>query len=93
MMWKKRLAEMNIGIEITDKVKQYLLDHGTDTAYGARPLKRAVQRYLEDPLSEELLNKTVQANQIVSVDYDKAKDKLTFAVKPKETQKAPEAVK
>ena len=90
---KKRLQEMEIGIEVTDKVKQYLLDHGTDTAYGARPLKRAVQRYLEDPLSEELLNKTIKSGQTVLVDYDKDKDKLNFAVKAvKQPDTAPSEV-
>ncbi len=63
----KRLEEMDIKIQITDDVKKYLLKHGVDTAYGARPLKRAVQRYLEDPLAEEILKKSVKANQTIVV--------------------------
>ena len=51
---QKRLAEMDIELIIKDEVKSYLLKHGTDTIYGARPLKRAVQRYLQDPLAEQL---------------------------------------
>lgn len=54
---QKRLAEMDIELIIKDEVKSYLLKHGTDTIYGARPLKRAVQRYLQDPLAEQLLQK------------------------------------
>ena len=54
---QKRLAEMDIELIIKDEVKSYLLKHGTDTIYGARPLKRAVQRYLQDPLAEQLFQK------------------------------------
>lgn len=54
---QKRLAEMDIELIIKDEVKSYLLKHGTDTIYGARPLKRAVQRYLQDPLAEQLLQR------------------------------------
>ena len=57
---QKRLAEMDIELIIKDEVKSYLLKHGTDTIYGARPLKRAVQRYLQDPLAEQLLQKNIK---------------------------------
>lgn len=60
---QKRLAEMDIELIIKDEVKSYLLKHGTDTIYGARPLKRAVQRYLQDPLAEQLLQKNIKSMQ------------------------------
>ena len=60
---QKRLAEMDIELIIKDEVKSYLLKHGTDTIYGARPLKRAVQRYLQDPLAEQLLQKSIKSMQ------------------------------
>ncbi len=63
----KRLKEMGIKLVVNDEVKQYLLDHGTDTAYGARPLKRAVQRYLEDPMAEEILRKSITDGQTITV--------------------------
>ncbi len=71
-----RLQLLGIKISVTDKVKQYLLSHGTDSAYGARPLKRAVQRYLEDPLAEEILRKKVKEYQQITVDC--VDDKLDF---------------
>ncbi|WP_279223366.1 ATP-dependent Clp protease ATP-binding subunit [Megamonas hypermegale] len=71
-----RLQLLGIKISVTDKVKQYLLSHGTDSAYGARPLKRAVQRYLEDPLAEEILRKKVKEHQQITVDC--VDDKLDF---------------
>lgn len=65
---QKRLAEMDIELIIKDEVKSYLLKHGTDTIYGARPLKRAVQRYLQDPLAEQLLQKNIKSMQKIIVD-------------------------
>lgn len=75
---QKRLAEMDIELIIKDEVKSYLLKHGTDTIYGARPLKRAVQRYLQDPLAEQLLQKNIKSMQKIIVDC--VEDKLTFKV-------------
>lgn len=75
---QKRLAEMDIELIIKDEVKPYLLKHGTDTIYGARPLKRAVQRYLQDPLAEQLLQKNIKSMQKIIVDC--VEDKLTFKV-------------
>ncbi|WP_278849068.1 ATP-dependent Clp protease ATP-binding subunit [Megamonas funiformis] len=75
---QKRLAEMDIELVIKDEVKSYLLKHGTDTIYGARPLKRAVQRYLQDPLAEQLLQKSIKSMQKIIVDC--VEDKLTFKV-------------
>ena len=75
---QKRLAEMDIELIIKDEVKSYLLKHGTDTIYGARPLTRAVQRYLQDPLAEQLLQKSIKSMQKIIVDC--VEDKLTFKV-------------
>lgn len=75
---QKRLAEMDIELIIKDEVKSYLLKHGTDTIYGARPLKRAVQRYLQDPLAEQLLQKSIKSMQKIIVDC--VEDNLTFKV-------------
>ncbi len=51
----KRLAEKGISFKLTDEAREFLVDKGYDPTYGARPLKRALQRYLEDPLAEEIL--------------------------------------
>ncbi|MBM6760931.1 ATP-dependent Clp protease ATP-binding subunit [Megamonas hypermegale] len=73
---ENRLQLLGIKISVTDKAKQYILFHGTDNAYGARPLKRAVQRYLEDPLAEEILRKKIKEHQQITVDC--VDDKLDF---------------
>ncbi len=73
------LKEKDIKIEVSDKAKNYLLEKGTDIKFGARPLRRAIQRYLEDELSEMILKGELLDGQTVNVDF--ANDKLKFEVK------------
>ena len=73
------LDDRNIKMYVTDEAKQYLLDKGTDIKYGARPLRRAVQRYIEDELSEMLLRNELKNGQKVYVDFKE--NKLFFDVK------------
>ena len=64
---KKALAEKDITFNITESAKKYLLDKGTDTKYGARPLRRAIQRYIEDELSDKILrNELVNGNLVLA---------------------------
>lgn len=71
-----RLNPMNIKLVLTDAAKEFLLDKGYDKTYGARPLKRTIQRYLEDLLSEELLRGKFQHSAEIVVDA--GEDELTF---------------
>ena len=64
------LAGQGIGLELTDDVKRHLAEHGYDPTLGARPLRRAIQRLIEDPLSERLLYKEFKAGEIVIVDVE-----------------------
>ena len=52
---RNRLAERGLKLELTDEARDFIIDKGGDTDYGARPLRRSVSTYIEDPLSEELL--------------------------------------
>ncbi|MGN6692965.1 MAG: AAA family ATPase, partial [Aquihabitans sp.] len=63
-----QLEAQGIGIELTDDAKSYLVEKGYDPTMGARPLRRAIQRFVEDPLSERLLYKQFRAGEIVIVD-------------------------
>jgi len=63
-----QLEAQGIGIELTDAAKHYLVEKGYDPTMGARPLRRAIQRFVEDPLSERLLYKQFHAGEIVIVD-------------------------
>lgn len=67
----KRLSEKNINLIITDRFKNLLLDKGWDENMGARPLKRAIQRYIEDPLTDEILKGELSGD--VTMDYDNEK--------------------
>ena len=75
----KALAEKDIKMEITLDAKHYVLDKGTDIKFGARPLRRAIQRYIEDELSEMILKGELLDGQTVQIDFKN--DKLKFEVK------------
>ena len=66
----KQVAQKGMDFEVTDAAKRFLAREGFDPQYGARPLRRAVQRLVEDPLSEEILLGKFNANDTVVVDYD-----------------------
>ena len=69
-----QLEAQGIGIELTDSAKAFLVDNGYDPTMGARPLRRAIQRHVEDPLSERLLYKQFRAGEIVVVDTENNPD-------------------
>ena len=76
----KMLKEQNIKMEVSEQAKEFLLKLGYDISYGARPLKRIIQRYLINPLSSELLMGNFISGDTIIVDYDKG-DKLKFKKK------------
>jgi len=80
----KRIETLGYGLELTEEAKGFLADKGYDQQFGARPLHRAIQKYLEDPMAEEILNMNVKPGDIMVVDYDKENDKLFFTVKLQE---------
>ena len=67
---KEQIEMQGMGLEVTVEAKHYLADRGYDPELGARPLRRAIQRLVEDPLSERLLLKEFTAGQIIVVDVD-----------------------
>ena len=75
---KKALDEKNIKLEINNTTKKFLLEKGTDTKYGARPLRRSIQRYLEDELSDMILKSELKNGDTVIVSF--TNDKLSFKV-------------
>ena len=75
----KALKDKDIKMEISKKAKNYILEKGTDIKFGARPLRRAIQRYIEDELSEMILKGELIDGQTVKIDF--VKDKLKFEVK------------
>ncbi|NOT50493.1 MAG: ATP-dependent Clp protease ATP-binding subunit [Chitinophagaceae bacterium] len=84
----KRLANLGFSLELTENAKSFLADKGYDVAFGARPLHRAIQKYLEDPLAEEILNMNVKAGDVLEADTDAENSKLNFSLKRKIEQKS-----
>jgi len=78
---RKRLAERNISLEVTAEARRHLVEVGYDPSYGARPLKRAIQREVETPLAKRILQGEVKDGQTVVADLDQARDELIFRVK------------
>ena len=72
------LDNKNIKLIVSDSAKQFLLEKGTDIKYGARPLRRAIQKYVEDEISELILKQEIQSAQTIIVDLDN--NKLTFNI-------------
>jgi ATP-dependent Clp protease ATP-binding subunit ClpC len=72
----QRLKARNIILQLDDKAKDFLVSRGYDPQYGARPMRRAVERFLEDPLAEEILRGAFHEGEPIIVSADN--DKLTF---------------
>jgi ATP-dependent Clp protease ATP-binding subunit ClpC len=65
---RKRLKEKNLELSLSDKAQDFLVEEGFNPVYGARPLKRALQKYVEDPLSEELLRGRFRDGDVINVE-------------------------
>jgi ATP-dependent Clp protease ATP-binding subunit ClpC len=80
----RRIKAKEVHIELTQSAKEFLIEKGYDPQYGARPMRRAVERFLEDPLAEELLRGTVKPGDKVEVVAADAK--LSFQVPESQAQ-------
>jgi ATP-dependent Clp protease ATP-binding subunit ClpB len=78
---RARLAERHIALELTESAREYVAAAGYDPSYGARPLKRVIQREIETPLGRLLLKGEIHDGHTVLVDHDRARDGLKFTVK------------
>jgi ATP-dependent Clp protease ATP-binding subunit ClpB len=87
---RARLAERHIALELTDAAKEHLALVGYDPSYGARPLKRAIQRELETPLGRSLLRGDIKDGQTLIVDFNRASGGLKFSVKEDRSERAEE---
>ena len=78
-----RVEELGYKIELTEKAKDFLSEKGYDPQYGARPLNRAIQKYLEDPVAEEILKGELTEGGVLVADYDGKGEELKFSIKSK----------
>ena len=77
---KERVSEIGYDLQINKTAKDYLIEEGYDEEYGARPLTRAIQKFIEDPVSEEILSGGVKEKQTIKVSYSKAKEDIIIKV-------------
>lgn len=71
-----RVHNLGYEVKLTDKAKDFIADKGFDSNFGARPLKRAIQKYLEDPIAEEILKGEIHDGDILEIDYDKENNQI-----------------
>ncbi len=79
----KRLNTLGFSLELTPEAKDFIAEKGYDVQFGARPLHRAIQKYLEDPLAEEILNMNVKQGDTLVADLDKENSLIKFSFKKK----------
>jgi ATP-dependent Clp protease ATP-binding subunit ClpC len=79
-----RITDLGYQIELTEKAKEFLAEKGYDQQYGARPLNRAIQKYLEDAIAEEILKGDLSEGDVITADYLGEGTELTISVKKKE---------
>jgi ATP-dependent Clp protease ATP-binding subunit ClpC len=80
-----RITDLGYKIELTDAAKDFIADKGYDEKYGARPLRRSIQKYLEDPIAEEIINSNLQEGDTLLVDFDANESKIIMKVNKKES--------
>ncbi|NNL16061.1 MAG: ATP-dependent Clp protease ATP-binding subunit [Flavobacteriaceae bacterium] len=79
-----RIGDLGYTLKLTKKAKDYIADKGFDKQYGARPLKRAIQKYIEDALAEEIIASQIEEGDTIFMDLDKKADELTINVEKAE---------
>jgi len=79
---RRRLAERRIQLDLSSAAKRHLVKTGYDPVYGARPLKRAIQKEVETPFGRKILAGDVRDGQHIKVDYDEKRGDLTFNAEP-----------
>ncbi|QGW28245.1 ATP-dependent Clp protease ATP-binding subunit [Phnomibacter ginsenosidimutans] len=82
----KRLNNLGFRLELTKEAKDFIADKGYDSQFGARPLHRAIQKYLEDPLAEEILNMNIKQGDVLEASFDKDNQKIVFSMKSRESE-------
>jgi len=88
-----RINSLGYQIELTDKAKDFLVEKGYDEKFGARPLKRAIQKYIEDPLAEEIIKSALHEGDTIKLDIEEGAEELsvkTVKKSPKEKTKSKE---
>jgi len=84
-----RIHDMGYTIEVSSEAKDYIIDKGWDEQFGARPLKRAIQKYIEDLLAEEIIKSSLSEGDVITILYDKESDTIKIKIDKPKTKVAP----
>lgn len=82
----KRLSDLGYELQLTEVAKNFIAEKGFDKDFGARPLKRAIQKYIEDPMAEEIINSEISEGDKLLLDLNEAKDGVVITVKGKSAE-------
>jgi len=82
-----RIINLGYQIKISEEVKDFIVEKGYDITFGARPLKRAIQKYLEDPMAEVLIESSMQEGDVIDVGFNQEKQEITVKIKKSKKQK------
>jgi ATP-dependent Clp protease ATP-binding subunit ClpC len=85
----KRVFNLGYHIELTNEAKDYIAEKGYDIQFGARPLKRAIQKYLEDPMAEVIIKADIKEGDKIEVSFDKEKEEIKMGVVHQSAEKIP----
>ena len=84
-----RVEDLGIEIELAPGAREFLVDKGFDPQFGARPLRRAIQKYVEDPMAESILSADLGEGDLITVDHKKGEEELFFKTKKAKKKPAP----
>ena len=82
----KRVEALNYTLKLSEEARDFIAEKGYDPQFGARPLKRAIQKYLEDEMAEIIIKASVSPGDVIGVEYDKEQEKLQFIISPSENK-------
>jgi len=83
----KRILDLGYTMKVSAKAKDFIVDKGWDAQFGARPLKRAIQKYIEDELAEEIIKANLTEGDVIHIDYDTKKEKIKIKIKKPRAKK------
>jgi ATP-dependent Clp protease ATP-binding subunit ClpC len=83
----KRILDLGYTMKVSAKAKDFIVDKGWDAQFGARPLKRAIQKYIEDELAEEIIKANLNEGDVIHIDYDTKKEKIKIKIKKPRAKK------
>jgi ATP-dependent Clp protease ATP-binding subunit ClpC len=86
----KRMEELGYKMKVSEDAKDFISDKGYDSNFGARPLKRAIQKFLEDPLAEEIIKNKLSEGDLIDIGFDKEKQEVTIAIQKAKKKKTKE---